>query len=66
MIKFIVVQSLSCVRIFLTPWTVAYQAPLSMWISKQEYWSGLHFPLQGIFLDSGIEPKSLALAGRFY
>ena len=66
MIKFIVVQSLSCVQIFLTPRTVVYQAPLSMGISKQEYCSGLHFPLPGIFLDPGIEPKSLALAGRFF
>ena len=31
---------------FATPWTVALQSPLSMGISKQEYWSGLHFLLQ--------------------
>ena len=36
--------SLSCVRLFVTPWTVAYQAPLSMWFSSQEYWSGLPCP----------------------
>ena len=37
-------QSLSRVRLFATPWTVAYQAPPSMGFSKQEYWSGLPFP----------------------
>ena len=35
------VKSLSRVRLFVTPWTVAYQAPLSMGFSRQEYWSGL-------------------------
>ena len=35
------VKSLSCVRLFATPWTVASQAPLSMGFSKQEYWSRL-------------------------
>ena len=38
------VKSLSCVRLFATPWTVAYQAPLCMGFSRQEYWSGLPFP----------------------
>ena len=37
-------QSLSCVQLFATPWTVAHQAPLSMEFSRQEYWSGLPFP----------------------
>ena len=36
-----------------TPWTVVCQAPLSMRFSKQEYWIGLHFPLQDIFLTQG-------------
>ena len=35
------VKSLSCVRLFVTPWTVAYQAPQSMGFSRQKYWSGL-------------------------
>ena len=35
------VKSLSRVRLFATPWTVAYKAPLSMEFSRQEYWSGL-------------------------
>ena len=38
------VKSLSCVRLFVTPWTVACQAPLSKGFSRQEYWSGLPFP----------------------
>ena len=42
------VKSLSCVRLFATPWTVARQAPPSMGFSKQEYWSGLPFPSPGV------------------
>ena len=38
------VKLLSRVQLFESPWTVAYQAPLSMGFSKQEYWSGLPFP----------------------
>ena len=38
------VKSLSCVRLFTTPWTAVYQAPPSMGFSKQEYWSGLPLP----------------------
>ena len=34
----------SCVSLFVTPWTVAHQAPLSMGFSRQEYWSGLPLP----------------------
>ena len=37
-------KSVSCVRLFAAPWTVAYQAPQSMEFSRQEYWSGLPFP----------------------
>ena len=39
-----VLSHLSHVRLFVTPWTVAYQAPLSMGFSRQEHWSGLPFP----------------------
>ena len=56
-----VVQSLSCVRLFATPWTVACQTPLSMGFSKQEYWSGLPCPSPGDLPDPGIEPGSAAL-----
>ena len=38
------VKLLSRVQLFATPWTVAYQAPLSMGFSRREYWSGLLFP----------------------
>ena len=61
------VQSpLSCVWLFAVPWTVASQAPLSMEFSRQEYWSGLPFLLQGIFLTQGSNTASPALAGRFF
>ena len=52
------VKSLSRVRLFATPWTVAYQAPPSMGFSRQEYWSGLPFPSPGDLPDPGIEPRS--------
>ena len=47
------VKSLSRVRLFATPWTVSYHAPLSMGFSRQEYSSGLPCLLQGIFLTQG-------------
>ena len=52
---------LNHVQVFVTPWTVAHQAPLSMGFSRQEYWSGLPFPPPGKFPDPGIEPRSPAL-----
>ena len=55
------VKSLSCVRLFATPWTIAYQTPPSMGFSRQEYWSGLPFPPPGDLPNPGIEPRSLAL-----
>ena len=58
-------QSLSCVQLFANLWTVAFQAPLSMGFSRQEYWSGLPFPSPGDLPDPGIKPGSPALqAGR--
>ena len=48
-----VVYSLRRVQLFATPWTVAYQAPLSMGFPKQEYWSGLPFPSPGDLPDPG-------------
>ena len=44
------VKLLSCVRLFATPWTAAYQAPLPMGFSRQEYWNGLPLPSPGIVL----------------
>ena len=55
------VKSLSRVWLFVTPWTVAYQAPPSMESSRQEYWSGLPFPSPGDLPDPRIEPGSPAL-----
>ena len=52
---------LSHVQLFVTPWTVARQAPLSIEFSRQEYWSGLPFPSAGGLPDTGIEPRSPAL-----
>ena len=54
-------KSLSRVRLFATPWTVAYQAPLSMRFSRQEYWSGLPFPSPGDLPNPVIKPGSPAL-----
>ena len=54
-------KSLSRVRLFATPWTVAYQASPSMGFSRQEYWSGVPLPSPGDLPDPGIEPGSPAL-----
>ena len=54
------VKSLRHVRLFVTPWTVAYRVPLSMGFSKQEYCSGVPFPSPGDLPDPGIEPWSNA------
>ena len=58
--------SLSCVQLFVTPWTVAQQAYLSMGFSRQEYWSGLPCPSPRDLPDPGIEPMSPAMAGEFF
>ena len=63
------VKSLSCIWLFVTPWTAAYQAPLSMGFSRQEYWSGVSLPslgspifkLIGNFLNVNILYKILHL-----
>ena len=47
--------------LFATPWTVAYQTPLSMGFSRQECWSGLPFPSPEDLPDPGIEPGAPAL-----
>ena len=59
----------SCVQLFVTLWTMACHAPLSMGFSRQEYWSGLSCPPPRDLPDPGIEPTSLmplALAGRLF
>ena len=79
-LEFILVKSrwwfslFSHVRLFMTPWTVAHQAPLSMEFSRQEYWSELPFPSPGDLPNSGIEPSCQlkewtwvsCTAGRFF
>ena len=54
-------KSLSRVRLFATPWTLAYQAPPSLGFSRQEYWTGLPFPSPGDLPNPGIEPGSPVL-----
>ena len=54
-------QLLSCVQLFVTPWTAAQQAPLSMGFPRQEYWSGLPFPPLGIFLTQELNSCLLCL-----
>ena len=64
-----VLSHFNSVQLFMTPWTVGYQAPLSMKFSRQEYWSGLLRPPPGDLPDPGIEPVSLispVLAGGFF
>ena len=57
------------VQPFVTLWTAARHAPLSIRLPRQEYWSGSPFPPPGDLPNPGIEPSSLvspALAGRFF
>ena len=64
-----IVCMLSYVQLFVTPWTAAHQAPLSMELSRQEYWSGLPCPSPGDLSNPGIKPAvpvSPALAGGFF
>ena len=49
----------SYIRLFVTLWAVAHQAPLSMGFSRQEHWSGLPCRLQGIFPTWGLNPHPL-------
>ena len=59
--KDIVMKSLSRVRLFVTPWTVAHQIPPSMKFSRQEYWSGLPFPSPEHLPNPGFKPGSPTL-----
>ena len=52
---------LSHAQLFVTPWTTAHQAPLSMRFSRQGYWSGVPFPSPGDLPHPGIKPRSAAL-----
>ena len=57
----VIVKSINHVQLFATPWTVAYQAPLSMGFSREEYWSGLPLPSPNSTSD-----KSYILCQRWY
>ena len=57
---------LSRVQLFVTSWTVALQAPLSMEFSRQEYWNGLSFPTPEDPVDPEIEPTAPLSAGGFF
>ena len=60
------VKSLSRVRLFAIPWTVARQAPLCMEFSRQEYWSGMPFPSPGGSSWPGDWTQVSGIAGRFF
>ena len=62
----VVVKSLSHVRPFATPWTVAHQGLLFMGFSRLGYWSELPFLPPGDLLDPGMEPMSPASVGGFF
>ena len=59
-------QLLSCVQLFVTPWTLACQDPLSIGFFSQEYWSVLPFPDPGDLPGPGTEPTSLVSLGRLF
>ena len=52
--------------LFVTPWTVAHQVPLSVEFSRQEYWSGSPIPTWGDLLNPGNEPQVSCIASRFF
>ena len=60
MVSCVCLCMLSHVWLFVTPWIVAHQAPLSMEFFKQEYWSSLPFSPPGNLPDPGVKPFSLA------
>ena len=62
-----VLSCFSCVQLFVTPWIVACQAPLSLAFSRQEYWSGLLFLSPRDLPDPGIQLKFFCISiGRFF
>ena len=56
---------ISGVWLFMTLWTIPWEAPLSMGLPRQEYWSGLHFLLQGIFLTVELNPHLLHCKAQY-
>jgi len=60
------VKSLSRVQLLATPWTAAYQAPLSMGFSRQEYWSGVPLPAPMSNLDSILKSRDITLPTKIH
>ena len=60
-----VLSNFNCAWLFVIPWTVAYQTPLFMGFSRQEFWSELSCPSPGNLLKPGIEPTSNASLALF-
>ena len=56
-----VLSRFSCVQLCVTPWAIACQAPLSMGLSRQKYWSRLPFPFPGNLPNPGSKPHLLCL-----
>ena len=54
----LLIESHSRIQLFVTPWTVAHQDPLSVGFSRQGYWSGLPYPPLGDLPNPGIKPRS--------
>ena len=63
---YVYMYALSRVRLFATPRTIAFQAPLFMKFSRQEYWAALPFFTPGYLPNPGINPMSHALSDRFF
>ena len=63
---YVYMYALSRVRLFATPRTIAFQAPLFMKFSRQEYWAALPFFTPGNLPNPGIKPMSHALSDRFF
>ena len=55
------VCALSCIQLFVIPWTVVRWAPLSLRLSRQEYWRGMPFLPPGDLPDPGVNPRLLGL-----
>ena len=53
-------QTLSCIQLFMAPWTLACQVPLSTGFSRQEHWSGLSFPPSGVPIGKGIYERDMS------